>query len=77
MRFVSIKTPVQQSVLMLHRTRQLFAHQRTTLSGLTGVAGAASSDIPIDFHELDEVVLGNIHIAGERMRRSLALVDNG
>jgi len=31
MRFVPIKTPVQQSVLMLHRTRQLFVHQRTTL----------------------------------------------
>ncbi len=30
-RFVPIKTPVQQSVLMLHRTRQLFVHQRTTL----------------------------------------------
>ncbi len=31
MRFVPVKTPVQQSVLMLHRTRQLFVHQRTTL----------------------------------------------
>ena len=31
MRFVPIKTPQQQSVLMLHRTRQLFVHQRTTL----------------------------------------------
>ena len=31
MRFVPIKTPEQQSVLMLHRTRQLFVHQRTTL----------------------------------------------
>ncbi len=31
MRFVPIKTPEQQSVLMLHRTRQLFIHQRTTL----------------------------------------------
>jgi transposase len=31
MRFVPIKSPVQQSVLMLHRTRQLFVHQRTTL----------------------------------------------
>ena len=31
MRFVPIKTPEQQSVLMLHRTRQLFVRQRTTL----------------------------------------------
>ncbi len=31
MRFVEIKTPEQQSVLMLHRTRNLFVRQRTTL----------------------------------------------
>ena len=31
MRFVEIKTPEQQSVLMLHRTRQLFVRQRTML----------------------------------------------
>ncbi len=31
MRFVPIKTPAQQSVLMLHRTRQLFVRQRTAL----------------------------------------------
>ena len=31
MRFVEIKTPEQQSVLMLHRTRQLFVRQRTSL----------------------------------------------
>ena len=31
MRFVPVKTPEQQSVLMLHRTRQLFVRQRTTL----------------------------------------------
>ena len=31
MRFVPIKTREQQSVLMLHRTRQLFVRQRTTL----------------------------------------------
>lgn len=31
MRFVPIKTEEQQSVLMLHRTRQLFVRQRTTL----------------------------------------------
>ena len=31
MRFVEIKTPEQQSVLMLHRTRQLFVRQRTAL----------------------------------------------
>ena len=31
MRFVEIKTPAQQSVLMLHRTRQLFVRQRTAL----------------------------------------------
>ena len=31
MRFVEIKTPEQQAVLMLHRTRQLFVRQRTTL----------------------------------------------
>ena len=31
MRFVPVKSPVQQSVLMLHRTRELFVHQRTTL----------------------------------------------
>lgn len=31
MRFVAIKTPDQQSVLMLHRTRHLFVRQRTTL----------------------------------------------
>ncbi len=31
MRFVEIKTPDQQAVLMLHRTRQLFVRQRTTL----------------------------------------------
>ncbi len=31
MRFVPIKTEEQQSVLMLHRTRQLFVRQRTSL----------------------------------------------
>ncbi len=31
MRFVPIKTREQQSVLMLHRTRQLFVRQRTAL----------------------------------------------
>ncbi len=31
MRFVEIKTREQQSVLMLHRTRQLFVRQRTAL----------------------------------------------
>jgi len=31
MRFVPIKTVDQQSVLMLHRTRQLFVRQRRTL----------------------------------------------
>jgi transposase len=31
MRFVAVKTKEQQSVLMLHRTRQLFVRQRTTL----------------------------------------------
>ena len=31
MRFVPVKTTDQQSVLMLHRTRQLFIRQRTTL----------------------------------------------
>jgi transposase len=31
MRFVEVKTPEQQSVLMLHRTRQLFVRQRTML----------------------------------------------
>jgi len=31
MRFVPIKTEEQQSVLMLHRTRQLFVRQRTTV----------------------------------------------
>ena len=31
MRFVPIKTPEQQSVLMVHRTRQLFVRQRTAL----------------------------------------------
>ena len=31
MRFVAIKTPAEQSVLMLHRTRQLFVRQRTAL----------------------------------------------
>jgi transposase len=32
MRFVPIKSPEQQSVLMLHRTRQLFVRQRITLT---------------------------------------------
>ncbi len=31
MRFVEIKTPEQQSVLMLHRTRHVFVRQRTML----------------------------------------------
>ncbi len=31
MRFVPIKTPTQQSILMLHRTRDLFVRQRTML----------------------------------------------
>ncbi len=31
MRFLPIKTPEQQSVLMLHRTRQLSVRQRTSL----------------------------------------------
>ncbi len=31
MRFVPVKTPEQQAVLMLHRTRQLFVRQRTML----------------------------------------------
>ena len=37
--------------------------------------GAAGSDILSGVHELDEFVLDNLHIAGERMRRILALVD--
>jgi len=32
MRFVPIKTPEQQAVLMLHRTRQLFVRQRVSLT---------------------------------------------
>jgi len=32
MRFVPVKTPEQQSVLMLHRTRELFVRQRTSLT---------------------------------------------
>ena len=32
MRFVPVKSPEQQSVLMLHRTRELFVRQRTTLT---------------------------------------------
>lgn len=32
MRFVPVKTPEQQSVLMLHRTRQLFVRQRITVT---------------------------------------------
>jgi transposase len=32
MRFVPFKTPEQQSVLMLHRTQQLFVRQRTSLT---------------------------------------------
>ncbi len=36
MRFVEIKTPDQQSVLMLHRTRHLFVRQRTTLINARG-----------------------------------------
>ena len=31
MRFVPVKTPAQQAVLMLHRTRQLFIRQLTAL----------------------------------------------
>ena len=31
MRFVPVKTPEQQSVLMVHRSRELFIRQRTTL----------------------------------------------
>ncbi len=31
MRFVPVKTPEQQAVLMLHRTRHLFVRQRTML----------------------------------------------
>jgi transposase len=31
MRFVSIKTPEQQSCLMLHRTRDLFIRQQTAV----------------------------------------------
>src|SRR5215475_4283282 len=31
MRFVELKTSEQQSILILHRTRQLFVRQRTTL----------------------------------------------
>jgi len=31
MRFVPIKTPAQQSILMLHRTRELFVRQRIML----------------------------------------------
>ena len=31
MRFVPVKTPEQQSILMVHRTRQLFVRQRTSL----------------------------------------------
>ena len=33
-RFVPIRTPAQQSVLMLHRIRELFVRQRTILVGL-------------------------------------------
>ena len=33
MRFVATKTPEQQSCLMLHRTRQLFIRQQTSVMG--------------------------------------------
>jgi transposase len=32
MRFVAVKTPEQQSVLVLHRTRQVLIRQRTQIS---------------------------------------------
>jgi transposase len=38
MRFVPIKTPAQQSILMLHRSRELFVHQRRRAGTGTGAS---------------------------------------
>ena len=46
MRFVPIKTCEQQSVLMLHRTRQLFVRQRTTPWGRASHSRTSLSFLP-------------------------------
>ena len=43
MRFVPIKTPEQQAVLMLHRTRQLFVRKRPVYPTLIGLWWACES----------------------------------
>jgi transposase len=62
MRFVEVKTEEQQSVLMLHRTRQLFVRQRTTLINA------------IRAHLAEFGVVAGI---GRRVERLLRLIDGG
>ena len=46
MRFVAIKTAEQQSVLILHKSRQLFVRQRTTLINAILVISPSSASSP-------------------------------
>jgi transposase len=68
MRLVSIKTPDQLSVLMLHRTRHLFVRQRTMLINALrahlaefGIVAGVDTDRPaIDLTEIsNRLVVGN------------------
>jgi transposase len=44
MRFIAVKSAEQQSILMLHRTRELLVRQRTTLvNALRGIAASSAS----------------------------------
>ena len=47
MRFVPVKTPAQQAVLMLHRTRQLFIRQRTALINTLAPIWPSSASSPV------------------------------
>ena len=47
MRFVETKTPEQQSCLMLHRTRQLFIRQQTSvINAIRGPSGRVRDRSP-------------------------------
>ena len=57
MRFVAVKTPENQAVLMLHRSRELFVRQRTMLANaIRGHLAEFGIVAPAGLHKLPELI---------------------
>ncbi len=68
MRFVEVKTPEQQGVLVLHRTRQVLARQRTQISNaIRGHMGEFGLVAPIGRHGLQTLIEIIGHEADQRV----------